>query len=872
VSLGSHLFQANEYLDLAKKLYIENGDLVGWSKTLAGKLFIGIELNLIETILEDAAFGLDILLTHRENKAAVSLMSSQMKIYKDLGQFQKIVDLFSTGHSLAQELGTAGEHQLAVLNNNVGEAYLYKGQLHNAKTYFSNALDILTRHGKLAACQIVNFNLAFIELFWGNFQKALEISHAILEVYRSFEPSIHTVHVKMQIAECYLNLNRYGEIISLAEEILALIEDLGIDLPHEKANIHRYLAISQVELNYYDKALNSFEKSEAIFEALKSKTWTYDIWAWKGELAFRQHHFARALELSQQILDVIDFEREWVPNYSARVLLTQGKSYLALGAYHEARAVAARVAHIGRRCSLPSLRYKAHMLLGQIALEESKSDQGRRHYKAASLIIQQIQKQLTITLQREFWDDKSGVLRALVNLDLQEGKTESAFQTLEDSKSQVLRTYIANHSRHQWLKDDPDTEKLIEQLEEVRQEHHFYYRIVHEGDQLDDEHPFQVDKAQETLQKLERRLMTITERLYLSSASQTPFTAIESIKLADVQARIKENEILLEYYNDGKGRWSVFVVDAQEIEVVALEIQTPEIIKLIEMYQFNLRCAAQSGLNEAMRRHLYKGALKIGQKFFDGLIAPAVDRLQGKDRLTIVPYGLLHYLPFNAFYAGDQFLIELHEIVMLPAAGLKLQSPISKRQSARVLAHAYNGRLPFTLEESRAVSELLSGEYFENESVTRDCLRQPASQILHIAAHGKHRLDQPHLSYIQMADGQLFPDDLLQSDLSYELVVLSACETGRAMVKEGEELIGLSQSVMCAGAGALLASLWQVEDRITSELINSFYNALLNGQSKAAALQGGQKKLLAEYPDLHPLYWAAFQLTGNPAPLSHLNS
>jgi CHAT domain-containing protein len=139
---------------------------------------------------------------------------------------------------------------------------------------------------------------------------------------------------------------------------------------------------------------------------------------------------------------------------------------------------------------------------------------------------------------------------------------------------------------------------------------------------------------------------------------------------------------------------------------------------------------------------------------------------------------------------------------------------------------------------------------------------------LHIAAHGQHRLDQPDLSYIQLADGQLYADDLFQHDLSYELVTLSACETGRASVSGGDELIGLGRGFLYSGAGALILSLWQVSDASTLRLMELLYQALKAGCSKAAALRSAQLSLIAESPQLHPAYWGGFQLIGNSTPLT----
>jgi CHAT domain-containing protein len=97
---------------------------------------------------------------------------------------------------------------------------------------------------------------------------------------------------------------------------------------------------------------------------------------------------------------------------------------------------------------------------------------------------------------------------------------------------------------------------------------------------------------------------------------------------------------------------------------------------------------------------------------------------------------------------------------------------------------------------------------------------------------------------------------------------LSACETGRANVAAGDELVGLGRGFLYAGAGALLVSLWRVADDAAVLLMDHVYRALLAGTSKAAALRNAQCALHRANPQLHPAFWGAFQLIGDASPLS----
>jgi len=99
-----------------------------------------------------------------------------------------------------------------------------------------------------------------------------------------------------------------------------------------------------------------------------------------------------------------------------------------------------------------------------------------------------------------------------------------------------------------------------------------------------------------------------------------------------------------------------------------------------------------------------------------------------------------------------------------------------------------------------------------------------------------------------------------------ELVVLSACETGRGQIANGEGVFGLRRALQEAGAQTVLMSLWSVPDRETQELMTLFYSKWLAGQEKPQALREAEMELRAKvkvrYGEDLPLYWGGFVLVG----------
>ncbi len=187
-------------------------------------------------------------------------------------------------------------------------------------------------------------------------------------------------------------------------------------------------------------------------------------------------------------------------------------------------------------------------------------------------------------------------------------------------------------------------------------------------------------------------------------------------------------------------------------------------------------------------------------------------------------------------------------------------------------------RLSFSKDEANAIVSFLPENNYKL-ALGFDANKEIATsadmafyRIIHFSSHGVFDSLHPELSFIALSlfdkdgknqDGFLKLNDIYNLNLCADLVVLSACQTGLGKEIKGEGIVGLTRGFMCAGASRVVASLWSVDDRATTELMKLFYSKMLKEKlSPSAALSSAQRELSQNPKWQHPYYWAAFQLQG----------
>jgi hypothetical protein len=243
--------------------------------------------------------------------------------------------------------------------------------------------------------------------------------------------------------------------------------------------------------------------------------------------------------------------------------------------------------------------------------------------------------------------------------------------------------------------------------------------------------------------------------------------------------------------------------------------------------------------------------------------------LNGATRLVIIPHSAAHLIPWPvvAFRAGlrqpdgSEFPIRI-----LPALGIVPRLRHRSRSTGQpVILGDPLGDLFHARREALDVAAAIGGSAKLGPAATKAALKEhlTTATIIHLATHAFFNSDSALDSGIVLADGIFKASDLLEHRLTADLVVLSACSTGMAKLLPGDELVGLAQSFLLAGAGALLVSLWPVDDPATATFMQDLYTAKKAGADTAEAVTTAMAQLRTQAHRHHAYYWGAFVLIGD---------
>ena len=246
--------------------------------------------------------------------------------------------------------------------------------------------------------------------------------------------------------------------------------------------------------------------------------------------------------------------------------------------------------------------------------------------------------------------------------------------------------------------------------------------------------------------------------------------------------------------------------------------------------------------------------------------------------MILIPQSSLFLVPFPALQNSEgEYLIEQYTLQIAPsiqtlAIRKPEQSHITTAKSQALIVGNPEpmpeplSQLTGAEAEAKAIANILQTTPIIGQAATETAViaKMKGAKLIHLATHGlfdEHQGLQSSLAFSTSdnSDGFLTAKEILDLNLQAELVVLSACNTGRGTIT-GDGVVGLSRSFLLAGAENTLVSLWYVPDLATSALMTNFYHQLQYNLPEPQALRQAILSTMQEYPS--PRDWAAFMLVG----------
>ncbi len=275
---------------------------------------------------------------------------------------------------------------------------------------------------------------------------------------------------------------------------------------------------------------------------------------------------------------------------------------------------------------------------------------------------------------------------------------------------------------------------------------------------------------------------------------------------------------------------------------------------------------------------------------YESIMRPIVDKL--KPHLVIIPDGVLGYIPFGALLTNkvdDELKIKDYPyFIKTNSIGFSYSLALYKEMNEREArpqktmlsvapqfdqsAGGEFSRLHFNELEAASISKLFNGKLLAAQEATKSefVRRVPEYQLVHLATHGKASDQQQNRSFLAYSvdtsgESKLYTGDIYNLSLQAELVSLSACETGLGKLSRSEGIISLARAFSFAGAKSVLSTLWQVNDKSTSNIMTDVYRQLKKGYSKRDALQRSTLNYIQSctQAEAHPYYWSAFLTIGD---------
>jgi CHAT domain-containing protein/Tfp pilus assembly protein PilF len=885
-------------------------------------VLIGLKLRRKEDIALGTRAKANALYSCGDNRAAVEHHEQAIEMYESLGNLKETARTLSSSIQPLILLGEydrafkssekareifirIGEtRRIANLDNNVGNIFHRQDRFEEAMLHYESAYKTLSQYEdweraavtlhNMAMCLIslndfaksldcyqksrelcirydmpllrdqADYNIAYLYYFRGEYSRAIEMLFATRRACEITGDAYHLALCHLDLSEIYLELNLSEEAREMAHEGFLRFEKLGMGYEAAKTLANEAIAYGQQGKTVH--ALERFTKARAMFATEKNLVWPWLLDLYQGLLLFHEGRYFEARRLCTGAAAF--FDSSALPGKAALAHLLLARIALQMGEFPSAQAETdAAIAKISG-LQAPVLAYQTHFLRGQLAQTRGDRHNAFAAYQDARKSLEALRSRLHAEeLKISFVKNRLQVYEALVDLHLSgdggDSSAAEAFACIEAAKSRSMTEMIFQSGQSLPLGDTGQSE-LVRRIRDLREELNWYYhRIELEQLRPEDTSAKRLQQLQEKALSHENEFLRTLRELPAHERENATLEAPADFSLEKLQAAIPADAALIEYYSTGD-RLVAAVVTRNSIDITPITVFS-RVLHFLHLLRFQLsKFRMGATYTQRFEQPLLQATQSHLEALYAELIAPLRQHLQAK-HLIFVPHGPLHFLPFHALKNGDTYLCDTHTISYAPSAtvfALCQEKPPSEMTTSLVMGIP-DERAPQILDEVQSVTAILPNSDLRlGGQATTEVLKTRGSQsaLLHIATHGTYRQDNPMFSGIRLGDGYLNLYDLYQMRLSARHVTLSGCATGMNFVAAGDELLGLQRGLFCAGASSLLLSLWDVHDRSTAELMQSFYKGYMETGNMALSLQSAMKQLRQKNP--HPYFWAPFVLVG----------
>jgi CHAT domain-containing protein len=575
-----------------------------------------------------------------------------------------------------------------------------------------------------------------------------------------------------------------------------------------------------------------------------------------------------------------------------------------LNKHIESKSYFKKALNIGLKIKSNDTLWEAYFGLGQCLEQEHQNNAALECYLKSLDLIELMGSKLSLDDQKAgFVRDKLKVYEAVINLMFSLGRTSKEanydtkiFHVIERAKARGL---LEDLHRRRYYYSNLGVSKYQQEQESVSRRISSTISELASPDLPQEKRTrlvARLEKEEEESASLMNKIKTL--QIEASDQGIPEIISVEKIK----SQMLSPKSALIEFFLGERQSYAFLITQGSfrtEILPPRHQIESSLIayLKLIASFP----SAENLGLLAAKR--IYKN-----------LIYPFEDELRSIEHLIIVPDGILCYLPFETLIGNNdeseripRFLIEKFKISYAPSSSslsYLINRPPKKDWSKRLLAfggpvylngpNRKNGKsaeealreiyltsgfdfspLPYSKNEILEICRYFKEDevdFYLNEAAKEEVVKSTPLkdyQIVHFACHGFYDERIPLRSALVLTlDDNVEEDGFLQGReiyglaLNADLVVLSACQTGKGRLESAEGVLGLPRVFFNAGAASVISSLWKVNDKSTSKLMKYFYQYLSDGNDKAQSLRLAKLQMLKSRYS-HPFFWAGFILNGD---------